>query len=97
LLFDSLAVIFHTEISPFTATDVAWGGFLSLWAIMEYREEAALMMLRDGALLMRGGGRKKDGARTGGRSELMTGRSKRDHRQGECGTEGDGLGSNREL
>jgi hypothetical protein len=36
-----------------TATDVAWGGFLSLWAIMEYREEAAPMMLKDGALLMR--------------------------------------------
>ncbi len=43
---------------------------MSLWAIMEYREEAAPMMLRDGALLMRGGGRKKGGERTGGRGEL---------------------------
>ncbi len=68
------------EISPFTATDVAWGGFLSLWAIMEYREEAALTMLRDGALLMRGGGRKKGGKRTGGRGELIAGRSRGDHK-----------------
>jgi hypothetical protein len=45
---------------------------------MEYREEATLMMLRDGALLMRGGERKKDNMRIGGRGELMTGRSRRD-------------------
>ncbi len=32
------------------------------------------MMLRDGALLMRGGGRKKGDARTGGRGELIAGR-----------------------
>jgi hypothetical protein len=37
---------------------------------MEYREEAAPMMRRDGALLMRGGGRKKGGERTGGCGEL---------------------------
>jgi len=37
---------------------------------MEYREEAVPMMLRDGALLMRGGGRKKSGERTRGRVEL---------------------------
>jgi len=40
---------------------------------MDYREEAARMMLRDGALLMRGGGRKKGDARIGGRGELMVG------------------------
>jgi hypothetical protein len=40
---------------------------------MEYREEVTPMMLRDGALLMRGGGRKKGGARTGGRGELIVG------------------------
>jgi len=39
---------------------------------MEYREEAAPMMLRDGAPLMRGGGRKKGGVRTGGRGEWGT-------------------------
>jgi hypothetical protein len=38
---------------------------------MEYREEAAQMRLRDGALLMRGSGRKKGGVRTGGRGELI--------------------------
>jgi hypothetical protein len=37
---------------------------------MEYREEAAPMMLKDGALLMRGGGRKKGDERTGGHGEL---------------------------
>jgi hypothetical protein len=47
---------------------------------MEYREEAALTMLRDGALLMRGGGRKKGGKRTGGRGELIAGRSRGDHK-----------------
>jgi len=65
--------------------DIAWGGFLSLWAIMEYREKAALMMLRDGALLMREGGRRKD-KRTGGQ-EARVNRgaeiSRRGHQQGE--------------
>jgi hypothetical protein len=32
-----------------------------LWAIVEYREEAAPMMLKDGTLLMKGGGRKEGG------------------------------------
>jgi hypothetical protein len=36
---------------------------------MEYKEEAAPMMLRDGALLMRGGGRKAGGERTRGRED----------------------------
>jgi hypothetical protein len=31
------------------------------------------MMLRDGALLMRGGGRKEGSARTGGRGEVILG------------------------
>jgi len=36
---------------------------------MEYREEAPPMMLGDGALLMRGGGRKAGDERTGGDGE----------------------------
>ncbi len=34
------------------------------------------MMLRDGVLLMRGGGRKKGGERIGGCGELIVGRSR---------------------
>jgi hypothetical protein len=63
---------FHSQNLSITATDVAWGGFFSLWAIMEYREEASPMMLRDGALLMRGGGRKAGGERTRGQEAVVS-------------------------
>jgi hypothetical protein len=36
---------------------------------MEYREEVAPMMLRDGTLLMRGGGRKAGGKRARGQED----------------------------
>jgi hypothetical protein len=49
---------------------------------MECRKEAAPMMVRDGAALMRGGGRKEGGKRTGGGAEMIAGRSRRIH--GQC-------------
>jgi len=58
------------------AADVAWGGFSLCWAVMECRKEAAPMMVRDGAALMRGGGRKEGGKRTGGGAKLQAGRSR---------------------
>jgi hypothetical protein len=44
-----------------TAANIAWGGFSLCWVVMECRKEAAPMMVRDGATLMRGGGRKEGG------------------------------------
>ncbi len=62
-----------------------------MWAIMEYREEAAQMKLRDGALLMRGGGRKKGGAMTRGRGELIRGSGRIQKDESERGrTDGGG-------
>ncbi len=68
-----------------------------MWAIMEYREEATPMMLRDGALLMKGGGRKKGGERTGGRGELMAGRSRGHQKKGRWETGKDGRRGDRAL
>jgi hypothetical protein len=51
---------------------------------MEYRKEAAPMMVRDGAVLMRGGGRKEGGKRMRGGGELIAVRSRRIHQQGRC-------------
>jgi hypothetical protein len=41
---------------------------------MEYKEEATPMMLRDGALLMRGGGRKVGDERTRGHEAVVSGK-----------------------
>ncbi len=47
------------------------------------------MMVRDGAALMKGGGRKKGDKRTGGGAELIAERSRRIHWQCRCETEAD--------
>jgi hypothetical protein len=47
-----------------TATNNAWGGFSLGRGVMECRKEAARMMVRDGTVLMRGGGRTEGGKRT---------------------------------
>jgi hypothetical protein len=59
---------------------------------MEYREKAVPMMLKDGALLMRGGGRKERGKRTGGGSELIAARSRRNDQKCKWEKEKDGRG-----
>jgi hypothetical protein len=41
---------------------------------MECRKEAARMMVRDGAVLMRGGGRNKNGKRTESGGGVMAGK-----------------------
>jgi len=46
------------------AVENAWGGFSLGWGVMECRKEAARMMVRDGVVLMRGGGRNKGRKRT---------------------------------
>jgi len=56
---------------------------------MECRKEAVPMMVRDGATLMRGAGRKEGGKRTWGGAELIAGRSRRIQRQCRYGTEAD--------
>jgi len=43
---------------------------------MECKKEAAPMMVRDGATLMRGAGRKEGGKRTWGGAKLIAGRSR---------------------
>jgi hypothetical protein len=43
---------------------------------MEYKKEAAPMMVRDGAVLMRGGGKKEGGKRTRGGGELIAVRTR---------------------
>jgi hypothetical protein len=45
---------------------------------MEYREEVVPMMLGDGALLMKGGGRKAGGKRTRGQEAVVSRRAKKD-------------------
>jgi hypothetical protein len=57
-----------------TAADNAWGGFSLGWGVMECRKEAARMMVRDGAVLMRGGGRNKNGKRTESGGGVMAGK-----------------------
>jgi hypothetical protein len=47
------------------------GGFFLVRGVMECRKEAAQMMVRHGAVLMRGSGRKKGGKRTEGGGELI--------------------------
>ncbi len=54
-----------------TAADNAWGGFSLGRGVMECRKEAARMMVRNGVVLMRGGGRKEGGKRTEGGGELI--------------------------
>jgi hypothetical protein len=56
---------------------------------MECRKEAAPMMVRDGATLMRGAGRREGGKRIGGGAGLMAGRSRRMERKCRCGTKVD--------
>jgi hypothetical protein len=69
MLFDLLAVISAAEISPLLLRMLHGEVFSLCWAIMEYMEEATSMMLRDGAPLMRGGGRKAGGERTRGQED----------------------------
>jgi len=70
-----------------TAANNAWGGFSLGRDVMECRKEAAQMMVRHGAVLMRGGGRKEGGKRTKGGGELIAARgSKRMNRQCRCET-----------
>ncbi len=47
-----------------TAANNAWGGFSLGRGVMECRKEAVRMMVRDGTVLMRGGGRNEGGKRT---------------------------------
>ncbi len=53
------------------APDKCMGGFFLVRGVMECRKEAAQMMVRHGAVLMRGSGRKKGGKRTEGGGELI--------------------------
>jgi hypothetical protein len=70
-VFCLLAVIFVAGISPLLLQINAWGGFSLVRGVMECRKEAARMMVRHGAVLMRGGGRKEGGKRTEGGGELI--------------------------
>jgi hypothetical protein len=69
--FCLLAVIFVAGISPLLLQINAWGGFSLVKGVMECKKEAARMMVRHGAVLMRGGGRKEGGKRTEGGGELI--------------------------
>jgi hypothetical protein len=71
--FCLLAIIFAVGISPLLLQINAWGGFYLVRGVMECRKEAARMMVRHGAVLMRGGGRKEGGKRTEGGGELIVG------------------------
>jgi hypothetical protein len=71
--FCLLVVIFTAGISPLLLQINAWGGFSLVRGVMECRKEAAQMMVRHGAVLMRGGGRKEGGKRTEGGGEHITG------------------------
>jgi len=56
-----------------TAANNAWGGSSLGRGVMECRKEAARMMVRNGAILMRGGGRNEGGKRTKGCGGVMAG------------------------
>ncbi len=62
---------FCSQNLSITAADNAWGGFSLGRGVMECRKEAVRMMVRHGAVLMRGGGRKEGGKRTEGGGELI--------------------------
>jgi hypothetical protein len=68
-----LAVIFAVGIAPLLLQINAWGGFSLVRGVMECRKEAARMMVRHGAVLMTGGGRKEGGKRIEGGGELIAG------------------------
>ncbi len=53
------------------AADNAWGGFSLGRGVMECRKEAARMMVRNGAALMREGGRNEGGKKTEGGGGLI--------------------------
>jgi len=57
-----------------TIADNAWGGFSLGRGVMECRKKAARMMVRDGAVLMRGGGRNEGGKRTKSGGGLIAGK-----------------------
>jgi hypothetical protein len=69
--FCLLTVIFAARISSLLLQINAWGGFSLVRGVMECRKEAARMMVRHGAVLMRGGGRKEGSKRTKGGGELI--------------------------
>jgi len=58
LLSILLAVIVAARIFPILLQINAWGGFSFGRGVMECRKEAVRMMVKHGAILMRGGGRK---------------------------------------
>ncbi len=54
-----------------TVADNAWGGFSLGRGVMECRKEATRMMVRNGAVLMKEGGRNEGGKRTKGGGGLI--------------------------
>ncbi len=54
-----------------TAVDNAWGGFSLGKGVMECRKEAMRMMVSNGAVLMREGGKSEGGKRTEGGGGLI--------------------------
>ncbi len=57
-----------------TVADNAWGGFSLGRGVMECKKEATRMMVKNGAVLMRGGGKNKGGKRIEGCGGVMAGR-----------------------
>jgi len=54
-----------------TVADNAWGGFSLGRGVMECKKEAARMMVMNGAVLMKEGGRNEGGKRTEGGGGLI--------------------------
>ncbi len=54
-----------------TVADNAWGGFSLGRGVMECRKEVARMMVRNGVVLMREGGRNEGGKKTEGGGGLI--------------------------